>query len=100
MDITDKIEQLIVEIRFKKVVRKGKLVKKAICPPGFKVVSGKCVKMSPAEARKRAKATKKAQRKIQAGGKAAKLVRSRAKSMRKRQALIPTAQTDGGNAPS
>jgi hypothetical protein len=45
--------------------------------------------MSPAEIRKRRKATKRAQKKIQAGGKAALLIRKRAKSMRKRDAMIP-----------
>ncbi len=89
MDIIEKID-LITEIKFKRVVRKGKLVRKAICPPGFKVVKGKCKKQTATEIRKRSRSTKKAQRKIHASGKGAKLIRKRAKSMRKRGALVPT----------
>lgn len=90
MDLLEKIDILLTEIKFKKVIRKGKIVRKPLCPAGFKVVNGKCVKQSPTEHRKRAKATRKAQRKIQSGGKAGILLRKRAKSMRKRNALIPT----------
>jgi aminoglycoside N3'-acetyltransferase len=42
---------------------------------------------------KRARSTKKAQRKVQNSGTKAKLLRSRAKSMRKRKAIIPNAQS-------
>ena len=88
MDIVEKID-ILLEAKFKKVIRKGKLVKKTICPKGFKAVGGKCKKMSPAEIRKRKKSAKRAQKKIQAGGKSAILLRKRAKSMRKRDAMIP-----------
>ena len=109
MDILEKIDQYLTEagieeylteIRFKKVIRKGKLFKKLICPQGMKVVGGKCKRMSPTEVRKRAKAARKSQRKIQASGVGKRLLRKRAKSMRKRGALIPMAKPDGGNAPS
>ena len=94
MDITEKLDLfLITEIKFKKVVRKGKIVRKPICPPGFKFSGKKCKKMSATEMRKRSKATKKSQRKIQSGGKKAGLLRKRAKSMRKRGALIPMTKT-------
>ena len=91
MDILDKIDILLaddflIEGKFRKVIRKGKIVRKLFCPPGFKAVKGKCKKMKASEARKRSKATRKSQR----SGKKAKLLRSRAKSMRKRGALIPT----------
>lgn len=89
MDIIDKID-IITEIKFKRVVRKGKLIRKAICPAGYKVVKGKCKKQSASEIRKRSKSTKRAQKKLWAGGGGAKLIRKRAKSMRKRGALIPT----------
>ncbi len=93
-DILEKIETLLVEeplneIKFKKVIRKGKLVRKAVCPPGFKAVKGKCKKMKPGERLKRARSTKRAQKKIQSTGTKAKLLRARAKSMRKRKAAIP-----------
>lgn len=91
MDITEKIDIILVnELKFKKVIRGGKIKKKIICPKGFKVVGGKCVKMSATERRKRSKATRRSQKKLQAGGKTGKLLRKRAKSMRKRGALIPT----------
>ena len=91
-NIINRMNKVISEIAFKKVIRKGKIVKKPVCPPGFKAVGKKCVKMSGAEKRKRSLATKKSQKKIQAGGKKTKLLKSRAKSMRKRAALIPQTQ--------
>ena len=45
MDIIDRID-ILTEAKFKRVVRKGKLVRKLICPNGFKAVKGKCKKMS------------------------------------------------------
>jgi len=101
-DIIDKIneclesfdeEDLICEVRYKKVIRKGKIIRKPICPDGFKFAGGKCVKMKNTEKIKRSRSTKKAQRKVQNSGAKAKLIRKRAKSMRKRKALIPNALT-------
>jgi hypothetical protein len=91
-DITERIDLLLLEIQFKKVVRKGKIIRKPICPAGFKAVGKKCVKMTQAEKRKRSKASKRSQKKIQASGKKALLIKKRAKSMRKRTALIPSTQ--------
>ncbi len=88
MDIVEKID-ILIEAKFKKVIRKGKLVKKTICPKGFKARGGKCKKMSPGEMRKRAKSARRAQKKIQSSGKKAILIKKRAKSMRKRGAMIP-----------
>lgn len=103
-DILERIEILLTEpserideIKFKKVIRKGKIKRKAICPPGFKVVAGKCVKQKASERLKRSRSTKKAQRKIQAGGMKTKLLRARAKSMRKRKAAIPMQEPIKGN---
>ena len=94
MDILERIsiliDDFIIEGKIKKVIRGGKIKRKLICPQGFKAVGKKCVKMKASESRKRSKSTRKAQRKIQSSGKAAKLLRKRAKSMRKRNALIPT----------
>jgi hypothetical protein len=87
--LTECIDPMICEIKFRKVIRKGKVVRKGFCPKGFKAVGGKCVKMKPGEKLKRARSTKKAQRKIQASGMKAQLLRKRAKSMRKRKAAIP-----------
>ena len=96
--ISEKIElfllddPMLTEIKFRKVIRKGKIVKKAFCPDGFKAVGKKCVKMKPGEKLRRARSTRKAQMKIQKSGKKAKLLKSRAKSMRKRKAAIPMEQ--------
>ncbi len=95
MDILDKIEIMITEVKIRKVIRGGKIVKKVFCPPGFKAVKKRCVKMSATERRKRSIATKRSQRKIQAGAAGAKAIRKRAKSMRKKQGLIPTATPSG-----
>ena len=99
MDILERLDIFLTEpserldeIKYKKVIRKGKIKRKAVCPPGFKVVSGKCVKQKASERLKRSRSTKKAQRRIQSSGIKTKLLRSRAKSMRKRHAAIPMQQ--------
>jgi len=57
--ILENVNNLIEEaVKFKKVVRGGKIVKKLVCPPGFKRVDKRCVKMNPMELRKRKKAAK------------------------------------------
>ena len=98
MDILERLDifltepsetDMVCEIKFRKVIRKGKVKRKAFCPKGYKAVGAKCVKMKPGERLKRARSTKKAQRKIQSSGKKAVLLRKRAKSMRKRKAAIP-----------
>ena len=96
MEILEKIdlfllgpEERLDEIKYKKVIRKGKIKRKPVCPPGFKVVKGRCVKQTAGERLKRSRSTKKAQRRIQASGVKTKLLRARAKSMRKRKAAIP-----------
>lgn len=85
-DIIEKLSILLGEkVEWKKVVRKGKVKKKLMCPPGFKEKNGKCVRMDPKEIIKRSRSAKKAQKKLSADpGRVAKLVRKRAKSMRKR----------------
>lgn len=57
---SDQDEELLTEIKFKKVVRHGQIVKKVVCPEGFKVDGMRCVRMQSAEMRKRQKAAKKA----------------------------------------
>ena len=90
MDVTDKIDLFLNEI-MKKVIRKGKVVKKTICPTAaMKAVGGKCVMMSPQERRNRAKAAKITGKKIKANpGLQKKATKKRAKSMRKRAMGIP-----------
>ena len=98
MDILEQIDQyledeMICEIKYKKVIRNGKVIRKAVCPDGFKAKGGRCVKMTAKEKLKRSRSTKRSQKKVQASGKKAQLIRSRAKSMRKRKAIIPNAQS-------
>ncbi len=93
IEIYDDDEILICEVKYKKVIRKGKILRKAVCPPGFKAKGGRCIKMAAKEKLKRARSTKRSQRKVQNSGMKAKLLRSRAKSMRKRKAIIPNAQS-------
>ena len=65
----------------KRVVRKGKIIRKLICKPGFKAMGGKkCVKIAASERRVRKKAAKKAAKKRRA--KKSSMLRHRAKSMR------------------
>ena len=109
MDITEKIDLFLNEITYKKVIRKGKVIRKPICPNGFKAVNGTCVKMTGQEKRKRAKSAKKAQianwircnanKLWNSGGKSAKLLKRRAKSMRRRGSFNVPEQpgTDGKN---
>lgn len=70
------------EFTKKKVVRKGKLKQKIICPMQQKAVGGRCIKMAPVEKIKRGRSAKKASRKRAA--KMAKIVKKRSKSMKKR----------------
>lgn len=85
-DIIEKLSILLGErVEWKKVIRKGKVKRKLMCPPGFKEKDGKCVKMDPREIIKRSRSAKKAQKKLSAdSGKIAKMARKRAKSLRKR----------------
>ena len=65
----------------KRVVRKGKIVRKLICKPGFKAMGGKkCVKIAASERRLRAKMAKRAAKKRRS--KKSIMLRNRAKSMR------------------
>ena len=72
------------EIKWKRVIRNKKVVKKAFCPDGYRYDANKkkCVRISPEQARKMSKAAKKRARKMK--GKMAKIVRKRMKSMKKR----------------
>jgi hypothetical protein len=65
----------------KKVVRKGKVIKKKVCGPGFRLVGGRrCIRQKPAERRKRRIGARIGNRK----GKAARM-RTRTRSLRVRR---------------
>ena len=91
MKIDEKLDMYLNEI-FKKVIRKGVLKKKTICPVDImKAKDGKCVVMSAAERKKRKKATIKTGRKMSSNlGLQKKAARKRAKSLKKRAMRIPT----------
>ena len=76
----------INEAGFKFVIRKGKKVKKLICPPGSKAIGKrKCKRMGGQERLRRLKGLKVTRRKAKT--KLAKTLRKRAKSLKKRDKL-------------
>lgn len=93
MIIIESVFNLIEEaLRFKKVVRGGKILKKLMCPPGYKSANGRCVRMSSMEIRKRKKSAKlmlKTKKRTLRGMNAIMLNKRRVKSMllRKRRGL-------------
>lgn len=54
------VQELVQEASFKKIVRGGRVIKRAVCPPGSKWDGSKCVRMASSELRKRMKAALKA----------------------------------------
>jgi hypothetical protein len=54
------VQTLVQETTFKKIVRGGRVIKRADCPPGFKWNGERCVRMASSELRKRMKAAFKA----------------------------------------
>jgi hypothetical protein len=80
----------VKEVKWIKVIRNKKIVKKAVCPDGFKYVPSKkkCVKIPTAQLKKMKKAAKKRARGMK--GKMAKIVKKRMKSMKKRNATLHT----------
>jgi hypothetical protein len=93
MNIDEKIDLFTMDSLdevFKKVIRKGKVKRKLICPPGLKAVDGKCKVMSPSEKKARKKAAILRGRKFKANKSAqVKAQRKRSKSLRKRAMQIP-----------
>lgn len=92
MDIVDKITKMLIidSIMWKKVIRKGKVQRKLICPPGFKAKDGHCVKMDVKSMLKMSRSAKRAQKKLHTDtSKEAKLLRKRTKSLKKRADKIP-----------
>tara|TARA_R110002020_G_scaffold44075_6_gene127365 strand:- start:1793 stop:2083 length:291 start_codon:yes stop_codon:yes gene_type:complete len=75
----------LVEAKKKKVIRKGKLVKKTFCPKGQKAKGGKCVPMKAKERTKRKMKAKKGA--IKRKAKSTRIKKKRAKAMKKRKAF-------------
>lgn len=82
-------DKLISEARgtIKKVVRGGKIKDKVVCPPGYKVEKGSCVRMTPADAKAFTRRARKAAktRRQRKGSTATKTTKSRNRSMLIRQ---------------
>ncbi len=97
MDIIEKIDLLSIDDvdelseAYKKVIRKGKIKRKLVCPVAvMKAQDGKCVSMTPAERKKRGKAAILRGRKLKANkGIQKKAQKKRARSLRKRAMQIP-----------
>jgi len=75
----------LFEVKFKKVVRQGKIVRKAQCGKGFKFSGGRCKKIGSAEKIARSKGAKRGAKKIRAKSK--QIARRRAKSNKRRANL-------------
>ena len=77
--------ELIDDAYKKKVIRRGKLVKKTFCPPGQKAKGGRCVAMSGSERAKRRVTGRKSA--IKRKSKAARIKKKMRKASRKRKAF-------------
>ena len=84
-DIIDESNQILDEARKKRVIRKGKMIKKTFCPKGQKAKKGRCVTMKSVERSKRKLKAKKGA--IKRKGKMSRIKKKRAKAMRKRKAF-------------
>ena len=83
MDLIYEVMNEINEAKKKKVIRKGKLKKKTICPKGQKAKGGRCVVMKSKEKTTRKMKAKKASVKRKA--KQIRTAKKRKKSMKKRK---------------
>lgn len=89
MDIIDKINLFSIDEGWEKVIRKGKIKRKLICPVGMKAKNGKCVMMKPTEKRNLFKAALLRGKKMKANVNVMiKAKKKRAKSMKKREIQI------------
>ena len=83
-ECAEEIDEL-KEARKKKVIRKGKLVRKTFCKPGQKAKGGRCVAMKSTERTRRKLKAKKSATKRR--GKMSRIKKKRAKAMKKRKAF-------------
>ena len=84
-NIIQECDEYLDEATKKKVIRKGKLIKKTFCKKGQKAVGGRCVTMKSKEKAKRKIKAKKGALKRRA--KMSKINRKRKKSMKKRRRM-------------
>ena len=84
-NVIQECTEYIDEALKKKVIRKGKLVRKTFCKKGQKAKGGRCVPMKSTErTRRKIKAKKGA---IKRKGKARRIKKKRAKAMKKRKTM-------------
>jgi hypothetical protein len=84
-DIIEESMNIIDEAKKRRVIRKGKMIKKTFCPKGQKAKGGRCVPMKAKERTKRKMKAKKAS--IKRKSKMSRIKKKRAKAMRKRKAF-------------
>tara|TARA_Y100000401_G_C8300977_1_gene214051 strand:- start:827 stop:1117 length:291 start_codon:yes stop_codon:yes gene_type:complete len=82
-NVIQECSEYIDEAVKKKVIRKGKLVRKTFCKKGQKAKGGRCVPMKAKERTKRKIKAKKGA--IKRKGKAGRIKKKRAKAMKKRK---------------
>ena len=70
-EIVEKAAELLLEVSFikKRLVRKGKVVKKKKCPKGYRLIGNRCVRQAARERIRRKRAGRKAARKSKAARK-------------------------------
>ena len=86
--LLQEIGEFLAEVEWKIVIRKGKKMRKAVCPPGYKFnpKKKKCVFIPGSEKMKQARSAKKGAKKRAV--KMGKILKKRAKSMKKRKNLV------------
>lgn len=60
IEVKKDVQSLLQEAKYKKVVRGGRLINRQVCPPGYRLSGGQCIRMATSEVRKRMKAALKA----------------------------------------
>ena len=84
-DIIQECDELVSEVSKRKVIRKGKMVRKPFCPPGQKAKKGRCVTMKGTEKAKRKRVAKRSAMKRKA--KMSIILKKRKKAMKKRHTM-------------
>ena len=82
-EVIEECNKILDEAKRKKVIRRGKVVRKLFCPKGQKALKGRCVAMKGKERAKRKLKSRKGAMKRKA--KAARIKKKRAKAMKKRK---------------
>tara|TARA_R100001443_G_scaffold45869_1_gene58858 strand:+ start:97 stop:399 length:303 start_codon:yes stop_codon:yes gene_type:complete len=84
-NIIQECEDIVSEVKKRKVIRKGKMVRKTFCPPGQKAKKGRCVTMKGAEKAKRKRVARRSAMKRKA--KMSRILKKRKKALKKRHTM-------------